>query len=60
MKAPLTEASYMSVLFRKHDRHHAAGFFGIGRIFRMSFQLAIVIDPMKRDGTESCPLSMIT
>jgi transposase-like protein len=30
-------------LFRQHDRHHTAGFFGIRRVFRMGFQLAIVI-----------------
>ena len=33
----------MSVLFRQHDGHHEAGFFGIRRVFRMSFQFAIVI-----------------
>ena len=49
MKAPLTEASYMSVLFRQHDRHHAAGFLRIRRVFRMGFQLAIVIIDFRKE-----------
>ena len=40
MKAPLNRGlTRISVFFRQHDRHHAAGFLGIGRVFRMGFQL---------------------
>jgi hypothetical protein len=50
----------VSVLFGEHDRDHALGNRRICRIGRVKRQVLVEIDPMRREGTESCPLSTVT
>ena len=37
------------IFFRQHDRHHAAGFLSISRVFRMPAQIAIVIVDLRKE-----------
>ena len=38
-----------SIFFRQHDRHHAARFLGISRVFRMRAQITIVIIDFRKE-----------
>jgi hypothetical protein len=48
------------VLTSEHDREHARRFLWVGRVFRPELTAQVVVDPMKRDGTESMPSLTIT
>ena len=43
-----------SVLLGEHDGENAQRLLGVGRVFGAKLAREIVVDPMKRDGTESC------
>lgn len=44
----------------QHERKDALGNCGVRRIWRVGPEAFVEIDPMKRSGTESCPLLTIT
>ena len=50
----------VSVLLGEHDSKIAKRLLGVGRVLGPEFSREIVVDPMKRGGTESCPYSSVT